>query len=101
MSKTPGNIVSFLLGAISGAISGIMFAPDKGTNTRDKLSYQLDRYRDHLNDLLNDLKEGKNLPESEAKSMGDKVITNAKDKAERLLSDVDELIGKIKNKENI
>jgi gas vesicle protein len=97
MSSKRGNtFIAFLAGACVGGIAGILFAPDKGVNTRNKLSFQLDKYRNKLEELLKDLDNTeKNLP-SEAKSRGEKVITDAKVKAEKLLDDVDELIGQIK-----
>ena len=97
MSSKRGNtFLAFLTGAAVGAIAGILFAPDKGSNTRNKLSYQLDKYKQKLEELLDDLVEGEKQSPSEAKSKGEKVITDAKEKAERLLDDVDELIGQIK-----
>ncbi|MFB3057603.1 MAG: YtxH domain-containing protein, partial [Ignavibacteriaceae bacterium] len=36
MSKSTNTLLSFLLGAATGAILGILYAPDKGSNTRDK-----------------------------------------------------------------
>ena len=52
MSKGSSNLFAFVLGAAAGAIVGILYAPDKGTNTRDKLSYQLDKYKKQLEKLL-------------------------------------------------
>ena len=100
MSKKSGNfLMAFLAGAATGAILGILYAPDKGSNTREKLSYQLDKYRKMLQDLINDFVEGKETPRtSEAKSQGQKVVDEAKNKAERLLEDVDELLEQIRGK---
>ncbi|GAA5034805.1 hypothetical protein GCM10011506_29070 [Marivirga lumbricoides] len=100
MSKGGSNFLMFITGAAVGAAIGILYAPDKGINTRDKLSYRLDKYKEMLEDLLNDISEGKELGLSSAKSDGEKVINSAKLKAEQLLSDVDELLGQIKNKED-
>ena len=103
MSKKSGNsLLAFLLGAATGAILGILYAPDKGSNTRDKLSFRLDKYKQMLEELLEDLISGKDIPFSEAKSEGQKVVDQAKEKAEKLLEDVDNLIHQIKgDKETI
>src|SRR6187399_775316 len=100
MSKKGGNsLLAFLVGAATGAIIGILYAPDKGSNTREKLSFQLDKYRKMLQDLINDFVADKETPlTSEAKSQGQKVVNEAKNKAERLLEDVDELLEQIRGK---
>jgi gas vesicle protein len=100
MSKKSGNtLIAFLFGAAAGAVLGILYAPDKGTNTREKLSFRLDKYRDMLQELVNDFVSGKETPlTSEAKSQGQKVVDEAKNKAERLLEDVDELLEQIRGK---
>lgn len=100
MSKKSGALMAFLSGAALGAVLGILYAPDKGTNTREKLSYKLDKYKGMLEQFLNDLMEGKDTPlTSEAKSQGAKVVSEAKNKAERLLEDVDELLTQIRGTE--
>ena len=96
MAKTTNTLITFLSGAAVGAIFGILFAPDKGSNTRDKLTFLLDKYKGQLEELLNDLIAGEGEAESFAKNQGKKVIDDTKLKAEKLLEDVDELIGQIK-----
>ena len=98
MSKKSGNtLLAFLLGAATGAVLGILYAPDKGVNTRQKLSFQLEKYRGMLQSFVTDLVDGKETPlTSEAKSQGQKVVDEAKLKAEKLLEDVDELLEQIK-----
>jgi len=98
MSNSSKSLLSFLFGAATGVIIGMLYAPDKGTQTRGKLSFLLDKYKNHLEDLVQELVKVKSIPDSQAKSEGQKVIKNAKEKAEKLLEDVDELIGQIKNK---
>lgn len=97
--KGSSTLLAFMVGAATGAILGILYAPDKGSNTREKLSFQLDKYRKVLQDLINDFVSGKETPlTSEAKSQGQKVVDEAKNKAERLLEDVDDLLEQIRGK---
>ncbi len=101
MSKKTSNLLAFVSGAAVGAAAGILFAPEKGRETRSWLSYRLERYRDTLSDLLEQLvaKED-NLPSS-AKSEGQRVIQDAKSKAEKLLGDVDSLINEINSRKEL
>jgi gas vesicle protein len=99
MGNKSNSIFAFALGAGLGAALGVLYAPDSGNNTRDKLTYRLAKYRANLEDLIDELVDEKNLPVNIARSEGDKVITEAKTKAENLLNDVNKLIDQI-NKEN-
>ncbi|MDZ4715545.1 MAG: YtxH domain-containing protein [Cytophagales bacterium] len=97
MSKNSNALIAFLAGAAAGAILGVLYAPDKGSNTREKLSFRLDKYKKILQDFLDDLVTGKDTPlTTEAKSQGQKVVSEAKGKAERLLEDVDDLLEQIR-----
>ena len=101
MSKKGNTLVVFLAGAAAGAILGILYAPDKGSSTREKLSFKLDKYKKTLEEFVNDLVTGKDTPlTTEAKSQGNKVASEAKNKAERLLEDVDELLAQIRSAKN-
>ena len=100
MSKNSNSLLIFLTGAATGAILGILYAPDEGKNTRDKLTFQLDKYRKKLDELLKEFIDGTEIGENEAKSEGEKIVNDAKIKAEKLLDDVNGLIKKIKKEDN-
>lgn len=92
MNKSGNFLVGLLTGALAGTVIALLYAPDKGKNTRDKLSYKLGNYLDDLNDLIDQLKEEKQNLVSEAKEKGDKVVIEAKEKAEDLIKEAEALL---------
>lgn len=98
MARSGGSFFALLFGLVTGAVLGILFAPDKGTNTRDRLTFQIDKYKKRLEELANELVEGEEKEENTEKKKGKKVVTETKGKAEKLLEDVNGLISQIKSK---
>lgn len=101
MSKSRDILLAFLAGAAAGAIAGILFAPDKGKNTREKLSAELEAYKDKLRVLLdNALAEGfsKSPSETPDSSQSKSIVNHAQEEAEKLLKDVEALIDQIRNR---
>jgi gas vesicle protein len=96
MSRTGRELAFFLTGAATGALIALLYAPEKGEVTRDRLSYRLAKYRGQLEQLVNDLLNSAELPENFQKSEGQRVVNDAREKAERLLEDVDRLMAQIK-----
>lgn len=99
MTKNLGSKFLFLAaGLVAGAAVGILFAPDEGRNTRDKLSFQLGRYRERLAELIGQMKEVQQQAASEAATESQKVIAETKQEAERLLGHVEALMDQIKER---
>jgi gas vesicle protein len=70
--KTSNVILGILAGAAVGAVIGILFAPDSGKNTRDKISRKTE-------DLVGDLKDRADHLASRASELAHKA-TNLVDK---------------------
>ncbi len=98
MSKSSRVFWAFTAGAITGAALGVLYAPDKGENTRSKLLFKLQKYQDQLQKLVSELVDGKEISDSLAKTEGKKVVNEAREKAERLLEDVESMMSQIKAK---
>jgi gas vesicle protein len=108
MSKSGGSFFAFLAGLAAGTAIGILYAPEKGEITRDRLAEKLGKYRIQLEDFIADIIErgdevavemagGENVT-SKAKAEGKKVVNEAREKAEKLLEDVETLMSQIKSK---
>ena len=96
MSRSGRDLAFFLTGIATGSVLGLLYAPEKGNITRDRLSYRLSKYREQLQQLLDDIMESAELPENVSKTEGQRVVDDAREKAERLLEDVDRLMAQIK-----
>ena len=101
MSKNSDTLIAFIAGAVTGAILGVLYAPDKGKNTRDKLSFQLEKYKDKLSEMLGELMTEHEHADTAAKVESEKVVNEAKGKADKLIHDVELLIDQIKNAKQV
>lgn len=103
MSNSTNSFISYLAGVATGVAVGMLFAPEKGEVTRERLAYRLGKYREQLEAFLADIIErGDEVAlemvggDSEAKAEGKKVVNEARTKAEQLLQDVENLMSEIK-----
>jgi gas vesicle protein len=56
--STSKTLLGFIAGAAVGAALGILFAPDKGTETRRKISEQSNDLADNIKGKFTDLVDG-------------------------------------------
>ena len=66
--STTKILAGFIAGAAVGAAIGILFAPDKGTETRRKISEQSNDLADNLKEKFTDLVDGMKEKFSSVKS---------------------------------
>lgn len=91
MSKSKDFTIGLISGAVIGSAVALLYAPDKGSNTRDILSYRLSSYLDELTHLIDRLSEEKEAI-SEAKRQGDLVVEDARHRAEDLIREAEDLL---------
>lgn len=71
--KTNSTIIGILGGLAAGALLGVLFAPDKGSKTRQKIAKKTNQYSDSVKDTYQNL-VGK------IKRNGEEVIEKGKSK---------------------
>ena len=60
MNRSSKIIAAFIAGAAVGAVLGILFAPDKGAETRKKINEEGKKMSDALKGKLDEMKEKMN-----------------------------------------
>ena len=94
MSKSKDFTIGALIGAVVGSAVALLYAPDKGSNTRNVLSYRLSNYKDELTELIEKLSDEKQTI-SDAKKQGDLVVEDARQRAEDFINEAEDLLGSI------
>lgn len=82
--RTDKTIIGILGGVAAGAILGILFAPDKGANTRDKIAKKSCSVTDDLKAKLDTVTNSLSEKYNSLKSKGETFAENAKDRNQSL-----------------
>lgn len=102
MSNGSSTILGILAGTAIGAVAGILFAPDKGSNTRKKLVEQADAVADNMAERATHLKDqiantviaGKMKLEDRVESL----LADASYKTEDIITTLEDKLKKLKTK---
>lgn len=91
MSNNAGNsVLALLLGAAIGAGVGILFAPDKGSKTREKIKEDFDDAKDNLKhkyeDVTDQLRKRFEGSKSDIEETYEELISNLSYKTEDVIS---------------
>jgi len=73
-------LLTFLAGIAAGALLGVLFAPDKGSETRKKISGKGKDYADDLTEKFNEFLAGVKEKYSDVKEDVSEPVSNAKAK---------------------
>jgi gas vesicle protein len=93
MSKfSNGFTIGVITGALVGAAVALLYAPNKGKDLRDKISYRLHSMLDELNDTLDRLQREEAII---AQSESERVVAEAQQKAEDLIREAEDLLNNI------
>ena len=88
---TKGYTFGLFTGALIGSVIGLLYAPDKGKTLRDKLSYRMNSVLEDLSDTVNKIRN----QEAEPASQSSKMVKEAKEKAEDLIREAEDLLKNI------
>ncbi|MBL0068895.1 MAG: YtxH domain-containing protein [Chitinophagaceae bacterium] len=81
-------LVGFLAGAAVGALAGILFAPDKGSNTRKKIADKSGDIKDSVKNSYNDFVDGVKQTYAGAKEEAEDFANKAKAKLDGVKHEV-------------
>ncbi len=102
-NKTENTKAALLIGVALGAVAGILFAPDKGSNTRKKIKDGLDHDKNDLKNKFGDLSDSVKEKLSDTKfdleETYDDLLSNMSHKTEDVISFLETKLADLK-KEN-
>ena len=85
-------LLGVLAGVAAGAVLGILLAPEKGSETRSKISKKGDDYINGLKEKMDGFLKSVGDVYKEAEADAEDLIKNGKEKAKNVKSDLSEII---------
>lgn len=95
--NTGKTLLGVIAGVAIGATLGILFAPEKGSETRKKISKKGEDYADDLKDRFYEFMESLKKKTKEEKEEGNDLVEKGKDINEKGKSKFDEAKKEVKN----
>ncbi len=83
---TKNAMLGILAGAAAGAVLGVLFAPDKGTSTRKKITQKSTDYVGNLGDKVNGFVQNMTTKFEALKAEAAQMVENGEDEASDLLA---------------
>ena len=102
MSQNSNTLLGIIAGSAIGALIGVLFAPDKGSVTREKLKAEAlsakDSIEERMSELESKVKETVNNEKATLDDKMDSILSDASYKAEDLITALEEKLKRLKEK---
>lgn len=86
--KSGKVLLSVLAGVATGTALGVLFAPDKGSSTRKKISNRTNQYANEIKDKSNAFANGVSQKFQAVKDEGSRIVDNFKHKTKETEADL-------------